>query len=120
MTGVDEHGWVCDVELAKRVILAHFSTTKYYGVSVYGDKSMDEWLDKVSNDLQEFSDGFSIVRDGGFFLGGPDGWSGFIICTLDAWLEELGNISCEEANEDILSVVEVDGKPVVFLLHESD
>lgn len=56
---------------------------------------MDEWLDKVSNDLQEFSDGFSIARDKGFFLGGPDGWSGFIICTLD-------------------------GKPVVFLLHESD
>lgn len=57
---------------------------------------------------------------GGFFLGGPDGWSGFIICTLDAWIEESGDISCEEANEDILSVVEVDGKPVVFLLHESD
>lgn len=121
MTGVDEHGWVCDVELAKRVILAHFSTTRYYGVSVYGDKSMNEWLDKVSNDLQESGDGFSIVRDGRFFfLGGPDGWSGFIICTLDAWLEELGDIGCEEANEDILSVVEVDGKPVVFLLHESD
>lgn len=120
MTGVDEYGWVCDVELAKRIILAHFSTTKYYGTSVYGDKSMDEWLDKVSNDLQEFDDGFSIMRDEGFFLGGPDGWSGFIICTLDAWLEELGDISCEEANEDILSVVEVDGKPVVFLLHESD
>lgn len=120
MTGVDEYGWVCDVELAKRIILAHFSTMRYYGASVYGDKSMDEWLDKVSNDLQEFSDGFSIMRDGGFFLGGPDGWSGFIICTLDAWLEELGDISCEEANEDILSVVEVDGKPVVFVLHESD
>lgn len=102
MTGVDEHGWVCDVELAKRIILAHFSTMRYYGASVYGDKSMDEWLDKVSNDLQEFS----------------DGWSGFIICTLDAWLKD--ETSCEEANEDILSVVEVDGKPVVFLLHESD
>lgn len=92
MTGVDEHGWVCDVELAKRIILAHFSTMRYYGASVYGDK--------------------------GFFLGGPDGWSGFIICTLDAWLKD--ETSCEEANEDILSVVEVDGKPVVFLLHESD
>lgn len=85
MTGVDEHGWVCDVELAKRIILAHFSTMRYYGASVYGD---------------------------------PDGWSGFIICTLDAWLKD--ETSCEEANEDILSVVEVDGKPVVFLLHESD
>lgn len=84
MTGVDEHGWVCDVELAKRIILAHFSTMRS---SVYGDK--------------------------GFFLGGPDGWSGFII-----WLKD--ETSCEEANEDILSVVEVDGKPVVFLLHESD
>jgi hypothetical protein len=118
MTGVDENGWVCDVELAKRIILAHFSTMRYYGASVYGDKSMDEWLDKVSNDLQEFSDGFSVARDKGFFLGGPDGWSGFIICTLDAWLKD--ETSCEEANEDILSVVEVDGKPVVFLLHESD
>lgn len=77
MTGVDENGWVCDVELAKRIILAHFSTMRYYGVSVYGDKSMDEWL--------------------------------------DAWLKD--ETSCEEANEDILSV---DGKPVVFLLHESD
>lgn len=105
ITGVDENGWVCDVELAKRIILAHFSTMRYYGASVYGDKSMDEWLDKVSNDLQEFSDGFSIARDKGFFLGGPDGWSGFIICTLDAWLKD--ETSCEEANEDILSVVEV-------------
>lgn len=31
MTGVDENGWVCDVELAKRIILAHFSTMRYYG-----------------------------------------------------------------------------------------
>jgi hypothetical protein len=120
MTGVDEYGWVCDVELAKRIILAHFSTTKYYGASVYGDKSMDEWLDKVSNDLQEFSDGFSIARDGGFFLGGLNRINMLKYCTLDAWIEESGDISCEEANEDILSVVEVDGKPVVFLLHESD
>lgn len=37
---------------------------------------------------------------------------------VDAWLKD--ETSCEEANEDILSVVEVDGKPVVFLLHESD
>ena len=36
MTGVDENGWVCDVELAKRIILAHFSTMRYYGASVYG------------------------------------------------------------------------------------
>lgn len=51
MTGV-ENGWVCDVELAKNIILAHFSTMRYYSSPVYGDKSMD-------------------------------GWSGFIICTLD-------------------------------------
>ena len=29
MTGVDENGWVCDVELAKRIILAHFSTMRH-------------------------------------------------------------------------------------------
>lgn len=81
--------------------------------------SQEDYISALQyNDLQEFSDGFSIARDKGFFLGGPDGWSGFIICTLDAWLKD--ETSCEEANEDILSVVEVDGKPVVFLLHESD
>lgn len=82
MTGV-ENGWVCDVELAKNIILAHFSTLRYYSSLVYGDKSMD-------------------------------GWSGFIICTLDTWLEEV------DPNEEVLSVCEVDGKPTVFVLHESD
>ena len=43
-----------------------------------------------------------------------DGWSGFIICTLDTWLEEM------DPNEEVLSVCEVDGKPTVFVLHESD
>ena len=90
MTGV-ENGWVCDVELAKNIILAHFSTMRYYSSPVYGDKSMDDW-----------------------FLGGPDDWSGFIICTLDTWLEEM------DPNEEVLSVCEVDGKPTVFVLHESD
>lgn len=82
MTGV-ENGWVCDVELAKNIILAHFSTLRYYCSPVYGDKSMDDW-------------------------------SGFIICTLDTWLEEM------DPNEEVLSVCEVDGKPTVFVLHESD
>ena len=34
MTGI-ENGWVCDVELAKKIILAHFDTSKYYCCSVY-------------------------------------------------------------------------------------
>lgn len=61
MTGV-ENGWVCDVELAKNIILAHFST-------------------------------------------------------LDTWLEEVDDC---DPNEEVLSVCEVDGKPTVFVLHESD
>lgn len=121
MTGVDEYGWVCDLELAKKIIIAHFSTIRYYCESVYGDKTIDDWLHRVENNLQDFNGSFSILRDNGrYFLGGPDGWSGFIICTLDAWLKELGDVDCSEVNEDILSVVEVDGKPVVFVLHESD
>lgn len=66
------------------------------------------------------SDGIPINLILIVYMTGVDenGWSGFIICTLDAWLKD--ETSCEEANEDILSVVEVDGKPVVFLLHESD
>lgn len=120
MTGVD-NGWVYDLELAKKIILAHFDTSKYYGCSVYGDKSMDDWLDKVRNNLQEFNNGdFSIMREGGWFLGGPDGWSGFVICTLDAWLDEFEDMDCSIANEEVLSVCEVDGEPVVFVLHESD
>jgi hypothetical protein len=113
MTGV-ENGWVCDVKLAKNIILAHFSTMRYYSSPVYGDKSMDDWLDKVKNNLQSFDGDFSIMREKGWFLGGPDGWSGFIICTLDTWLEEM------DPNEEVLSVCEVDGKPTVFVLHESD
>lgn len=116
MTGI-ENGWVCDVELAKNIILAHFSTSRYYLSPVYGDKSMDDWLDKVKNNLQDFDGDFSIMREGGWFLGGPDGWSGFIICTLDTWLKEMDGC---DPNEDILSVYEVDGKPTVFVLHESD
>lgn len=54
------------------------------------------------------------MREKGWFLGGPGGWSGFIICTLDTWLEEM------DPNEEVLSVCEVDGKPTVFVLHESD
>lgn len=46
MTGV-ENGWVCDVELAKNIILAHFSTMRYYFSPVYGDKSMDDWVDQM-------------------------------------------------------------------------
>lgn len=116
MTGV-ENGWVCDVELAKNIILAHFSTMRYYSSPVYGDKSMDGWLDKVKNNLQSFDGDFSIMREKGWFLGGPDGWSGFIICTLDTWLEEMDGM---DPNEEVLSVCEVDGKPTVFVLHESD
>lgn len=116
MTGV-ENGWVCDVELAKNIILAHFSTMRYYSSPVYGDKSMDDWLDKVKNNLQSFDGDFSIMREKGWFLGGPDGWSGFIICTLDTWLEEMDGM---DPNEEVLSVCEVDGKPTVFVLHESD
>lgn len=62
MTGI-ENGWVCDVELAKKIILAHFDTSKYYCCSVYGDKSMDDWLDKVRNNLQDFDGDFSIIRE---------------------------------------------------------
>ena len=116
MTGV-ENGWVSDVELAKNIILAHFSTMRYYSSPVYGDKSMDDWLDKVKNNLQSFDGDFSIMREKGWFLGGPDGWSGFIICTLDTWLEEMDGM---DPNEEVLSVCEVDGKPTVFVLHESD
>ena len=116
MTSV-ENGWVCDVELAKNIILAHFSTMRYYSSPVYGDKSMDDWLDKVKNNLQSFDGDFSIMREKGWFLGGPDGWSGFIICTLDTWLEEMDGM---DPNEEVLSVCEVDGKPTVFVLHESD
>lgn len=116
MTGV-ENGWVCDVELAKNIILAHFSTMRYYSSPVYGDKSMDDWLDKVKNNLQSFDGDFSIMREKGWFLGGPDGWSGFIICTLDTWLEEMDGM---DPSEEVLSVCEVDGKPTVFVLHESD
>lgn len=71
MTGV-ENGWVCDVELAKNIILAHFSTMRYYSSPVYRDKSMDDWLEEM------------------------------------------------DPNEEVLSVCEVDGKPTVFVLHESD
>ena len=116
MTGV-ENGWVCDVELAKNIILAHFSTMRYYSSPVYGDKSMDDWLDKVKNNLQSFDGDFSIMREKGWFLGGPDGWSGFIICTLDTWLEEMDGM---DPNEEVLSVCEVERKPTVFVLHESD
>lgn len=116
MTGI-ENGWVCDVELAKKIILAHFDTSKYYCCSVYGDKSMDDWLDKVRNNLQDFDGDFSIIREKGWFLGGPDVWSGFVICTLDTWLKEMNDC---DPNEEVLSVCEVDGKPIVFVLHESD
>ena len=116
MTGI-ENGWVCDVELAKKIILAHFDTSKYYCCSVYGDKSMDDWLDKVRNNLQDFDGDFSIIREKGWFLGGPDGWSGLVICTLDTWLKEMNDC---DPNEEVLSVCEVDGKPIVFVLHESD
>lgn len=116
MTGI-ENGWVCDVELAKKIILAHFDTSKYYCCSVYGDKSMDDWLDKIRNNLQDFDGDFSIMREKGWFLGGPDGWSGFIICTLDTWLKEMDGC---DPNEEVLSICEVDGEPVVFVLHESD
>lgn len=120
MTGVDDGGWVYDLELAKRIILAHFDTTKYWDSPVYGDKSMEDWLDKVRNNLQEFDCNFSIMREHGWFLGGPDGWSGFIICTLDAWLKEMDYIDCSSVNDEVLSVCEVDGEAVVFVLHESD
>lgn len=50
-------------------------------------------------------------------MDGPDGWSGFIICTLDTWLKEMDGC---DPNEEVLSVYEVDGKPTVFVLHESD
>lgn len=67
MTGIED-GWVCDVELAKNIILAHFSTSRYYFSPVYGDKSMDDWLDKVENNLQDFDGDFSIMREGGWLV----------------------------------------------------
>jgi len=128
MKGINKYGVVEDLDLAKRIIKEKFSGWPFdlHKFKCYGDSSVEEWLKKVDSDLIEDDEGgFTLKRDNGYtFLGGPDGWSGFIICELNSWYEDfdLGNTKFNPNECDPLCTIydEEEQKFITFVLHETD
>ena len=128
MKGIDKYGYVEDLELAKRIIKEKFSGWPFnlHKFKCYGDNSVEDWLKRVDSDLIDDGEGgFTLKRENGYtFLGGTDGWSGFIICELNSWFKEYGLDGSEfNPNEDdpLCTIYdEEEQKFVTFVLHETD
>lgn len=127
MKGINKYGVVEDLDLAKRIIREKFSGWPFnlHKFKCYGDSSIEEWLKKVDSDLiQTEYGGFTIKRDRLTFLGGPDGWSGFIICELNSWYEDwdLGNAEFNPNEDDPICTIydNEEQKFISFVLHETD
>ncbi len=125
MKGIDKYGYVEDLELAKRIIKEKFSGWPFnlHKFRCYGDASVEEWLKRVDSDLIEDRDGgFTLKRENGhYFLGGPDGWSGFDICEINSFFD-YGNIKFNPNEDDPLCTIydEEEEKFITFVLHETD
>lgn len=127
MKGVDKYGYVEDIELAKRIITETFSRWPFcynWRHNCIGEeRTIKEWLKKVNSSLEEFDGGgFSILRGSGHYdLGGPDGWSGFFICEISHWCEELNDYDISEIEDPMCTIFDEDNKEfVTFILHELD
>lgn len=125
MKGIDKFGYVEDLELAKRIIKEKFSGWPFdtHKFRCYGDASVEEWLKRVDSDLIEDRDGgFTLKRENGhYFLGGPDGWSGFDICEINSFFD-YGHIKFNPNEDDPLCTIydEEEEKFITFVLHETD
>ena len=127
MKGIDEYGFVTDINLAKRIIREKFTGWPYTyhpeDISVIGkENNLKEWLNKVETSLEEFDGGFSILRDNKHYdLGGTDGWSGFLIQEISKFFEDEWFIDTNP-NEEVLCTIydNEEDKYITFVLHELD
>lgn len=131
MKGVDKYGCVTDLNLAKRIIIEKFTGWPYiFRESEYScigtEKTLKEWLNRVEEDLIKVGHcGYTIKQKSGCTsLGGPDGWSGFIIQEANSYFleEELIKELDFNPNDEVLCTIydEEDNKFVTFVLHELD
>lgn len=121
---MNEHGYVTDLELAKKILIEFFSTKEYQ----YEDNFdyHKEFLNKIKNKLYPYDDGFTFKHeDGGTFFGGPQFASGYYIQEVNKFFEEIkqypsvdGAIS--DLNNENTVFYEIDGKLQCFVLHELD
>lgn len=129
MKGVNEYGVVEDLDLAKRIIKEKFSGWPFTFVEdrypcMGKEKTVKEWLKRVDEDLEEFDGNYSIMRDGGYSLGGPDGWSGFFIQEVNAYFNDMNFKDWGDfnPNEETMCTIldEEEQKFITFILHETD
>lgn len=130
MKGIDKYGCVEDLDLAKRIIKEKFTGWPFHYVEdkypCFGkERTVEEWLERVDKSLEASGAGFSIRQDNGYFsLGGPDGWSGFVIQEINAFFEEEGSKELEDfnPNEEVMCTIydKEDDKFITFVLHELD
>lgn len=117
MKGINKYGRVVDLELAKRIIiqwLYTFSDTQYK-------------IEEVQSSLFEFDGGFFTNRDedGHISFGGPYGDSGLCLYTLKSWYDDCKECPSingieRDINSERIVIIDNDGSPEVFVIHEYD
>lgn len=117
MNGVNEYGRVVDVELAKRIIIQWLYTF---------DNTQDK-IDEVQSSLFEFDGGFFTNKsiNDTISFGGPYGDSGLCIYTLNSYYDyckEYPSINGTERdiNSERIVIIDNNGSPEVFVIHEYD
>lgn len=127
---MDEHGFVTDLELAKKILIEFFTTAEYqYRDSWFHDKDghYKKFLNQIKNELQQFDGGFVFFeKDGTPYFGGPEGDSGLYIQELNEWYRiwKIQGPSVDGAVSDLNNqrkvFYEVDGELKCFIILEMD
>lgn len=116
---MDEDGCVCDLDLAKSILIMYFSN-KFTLAS--------ELCTKIKNELAEIEGGFTFINpDGHYHFGGPDQMDGYVIRELEGWIKEYKEISSGDLhlmlnwlNELDVVFYEIKGELKCFVLSEFD
>jgi len=114
---MNKYGYVEDIELAK-VILSMYFGSKFM--------SETELLEQIKSSLVYHDGGFTFDTPDGLHFGGPFGMSGYVIQTLESWLEEnpknhssvFGQVF--DLNEHEFVFYELGDKLTCFVLSEWD
>ncbi len=114
---MNEDGYVCDLDLAKSILIMYFSNKFVLE---------RELCTKIKNELVEIEGGFTFINpDGYYHFGGPNQMDGYVIQTLEECLkeyEECPSMDGAAAYLNTLDVAfyEIEGEIKCFVLKEFD